>query len=285
MGNPFREQSTDLLILDTRDIVDPRVSETIRTEENLGKEPYHQFVAERLENKSKSLFVPIKQNKLLLFSRQQPKTETKDKQQITSLKQNCSVFSQLYVSCQVPNSDLDEYFRHENQFYPPALSQFGEIRLGSKSDLLVPLEKLTVLHEEAPNADLLVIDGAAIFNMLKPRGSKIFEDYFSDIFMPYIHDQLGFPQKTRCKRGKGVKRRVLQDSRVPGNWEPFLRVNDNKTELFTYLAEQLVASATGYDEQKQVITTKGIDVLCRLPKYISKLSPCTQEEADTRMML
>ncbi|CAG2249555.1 unnamed protein product [Mytilus edulis] len=162
MGNPFQEQSTDLLILDTRDIVDPRVCETIRNVENLGKEQYHQFVTERLENKSKSLHVPIKQNKLLLFSRQQPKTETKDKQQITSLKQNCSLFSQLYVSCQVRNGDLEEFFRHENQSYPPALSQFGEMRLGSKSDLLVPLERLTELHEEAPNADVLVIDGAAI---------------------------------------------------------------------------------------------------------------------------
>ncbi|CAG2217771.1 unnamed protein product [Mytilus edulis] len=252
----------------TRDIVDPRVCETIRNVENLGKEQYHQFVTERLENKSKSLHVPIKQNKLLLFSRQQPKTETKDKQQITSLKQNCSLFSQLYVSCQVRNGDLEEFFRHENQSYPPALSQFGEMRLGSKSDLLVPLERLTELHEEAPNADVLVIDGAAIINMLKPRGSKTFEDYFNDIFMPYIHDQLRFVSRldvvwdeyisnslkasTRCKRGKGVRRRVLPDSRVPGNWEAFLRVNDNKTELFIYLAEQLVASARGSDEQKQI---------------------------------
>ncbi|VDI61335.1 Hypothetical predicted protein [Mytilus galloprovincialis] len=30
MGNPFMEQSDDLLILDTRDIVDPRVAETVR---------------------------------------------------------------------------------------------------------------------------------------------------------------------------------------------------------------------------------------------------------------
>ncbi|VDI50436.1 Hypothetical predicted protein [Mytilus galloprovincialis] len=57
---------------------------------------------------------------------------------------------------------------------------------------------------------------------------------------------------TRCKRGKGVRIRVLPDSRVPGNWEACLRVNDNKTELFIYLAEQLVASARGYDEQKQI---------------------------------
>lgn len=29
------------------------------------------------------------------------------------------------------------------------------------------------------------------------------------------------------------------DYTIPGNWESFLRIDDNKTELFAYLAEQL----------------------------------------------
>lgn len=32
MGNPFEEDSLDLLVLDTRDIADPAVIETVRTE-------------------------------------------------------------------------------------------------------------------------------------------------------------------------------------------------------------------------------------------------------------
>ncbi|CAC5390623.1 unnamed protein product [Mytilus coruscus] len=176
-----------------------------------------------IERKTQDLcyHLHMKRTQLLCdINRQQPKTETKDKQKIKSLKQNCSLFSQLSVSCQVRNGDLEEFFRYKYQSYPPALSQFGEMRLGSKSDLLVPLERLTVLHEESPNADLLVIDGVTIINMLKPRG-----------------------------------------------------------------IEQRVASARGYDEQKQVITTKGSGVLCRLPKDISTLSPFTDGTADTRMML
>ena len=73
MGNPFVEESEDLLILDTRDIADARISETIRHVERLGKEQFESFVSERLEKRSKSLNVPIKQNKLLLFSCQEPK--------------------------------------------------------------------------------------------------------------------------------------------------------------------------------------------------------------------
>ena len=218
-----------------------------------------------------------------------------------SLKQNCSLFSQLYVSCQVRNGDLDEFFRHENQSYPPSLSLFGTMRLGSKSDLLVPLEKMSEKYEEAPDVDFLIIDGAAIINMLQPRGSRTFEDYFKDVFLPYIHDHLrsvdrldivwdkyrpdSLKASTRDKRGKGVRRRVLPDSRVPGNWQAFLRVDDNKTELFGYISEELKASKPDLEDQKQVINTKGEDVLSWQPKDTSRLSPCTQEEADTRMLL
>lgn len=79
------------------------------------------------------------------------------------MKQNCSLFSQLYVSCQVRNGDLVEFFKHENQAYPPSLAQFGDLRHGSKSDLLVQLEKTTESSNEAPSVDALVLDGAALF--------------------------------------------------------------------------------------------------------------------------
>ena len=48
MGNPFLEQSKDLLVLDTRDILDPSVGESVRKAEKLGEKQYHNFVEERL---------------------------------------------------------------------------------------------------------------------------------------------------------------------------------------------------------------------------------------------
>ena len=38
MGNPFTEDSTDLLVLDNGDIADPEVIESIRKVEKLGQE-------------------------------------------------------------------------------------------------------------------------------------------------------------------------------------------------------------------------------------------------------
>ena len=50
MGNPFLEHSQDLLVIDTRDIMDiMEVAETVRRIKTLGEEQYTKFVTERLE--------------------------------------------------------------------------------------------------------------------------------------------------------------------------------------------------------------------------------------------
>ena len=55
MGNPFLEQSGDLLVLDTRDIIDPNVADTVRHIEEIGKVQFQEFINERLEKKNKIL--------------------------------------------------------------------------------------------------------------------------------------------------------------------------------------------------------------------------------------
>lgn len=80
MGNPFLEESKDLLVLDTRDIVDTSVAETVRKIEELGKTQFKAFVADRLEKQTVSLFEPMKRNNLALFSSPPPsKAKSSDK--------------------------------------------------------------------------------------------------------------------------------------------------------------------------------------------------------------
>jgi hypothetical protein len=68
MGNPFLEPSKDLLVLDSRDIADPGVAQTVRTVEKIGKQQYETFVKERLDKRTMPLSEPITRNKLILFS-------------------------------------------------------------------------------------------------------------------------------------------------------------------------------------------------------------------------
>ena len=99
-------------------------------------------------------------------------------------KSDCSLFSKLYIACQTRSGDLDMFFNHENQPNPPALSVDGNLRFGSKSDLLSCLESVTDISkkQECPPVDAVVFDGAAIVQMLHLIQCKTFSDYATKVF-------------------------------------------------------------------------------------------------------
>ena len=74
---------------------------------------------------------------------------------------------------------------------------------------------------------------------------------------------------TRSKRGKGLRRRVEPSSAVPQNWQEFLRVDDNKMELFSFLA----SNVADIDTNKHLITTQGTGILCS--NHQDVVSSCT----------
>lgn len=49
---------------------------------------------------------------------------------------------------------------------------------------------LSEAQSEAPKVTNVVIDGAALVQMLKPGAAKIFEEYAHQVFIPYILGQL-----------------------------------------------------------------------------------------------
>ena len=73
----------------------------------MGQEQYDIYVGERLVNQTKSVWEPIKKNNLALFSRPPIREKTKSQLQPASLKNDCSLFSRLYVASQVRNGNLD----------------------------------------------------------------------------------------------------------------------------------------------------------------------------------
>ena len=83
---------------------------------------------------------------------------------VTELRTDCALFSQLYIVCQSCDGDLDEFFRHENQPYPPSLSQHGSLRLGTKSDLLTCFSSLceNSVDISTLTVDTYILEGAVI---------------------------------------------------------------------------------------------------------------------------
>jgi len=90
--------------------------------------------------------------------------------------------------------------------------------------------------------------------MLNPGISRTFQDYGEIVFAPYISAQLekssridlvwdvylpaSLKASTRQKRGKSMKKMVAPSTVMPKNWKDFLRVNENKTELFAFLSRK-----------------------------------------------
>lgn len=263
----------------------------------IGIDQHAQFVKERLEEHSKSINDPITKNHMSIFLRK--KQPTKQKTQLSVLKEDCSLFSRLYIACQSRDGELDQFFSHENQPWPPSIAKLGEMRSGTKSDLLGCIENMVNSQQQAPTVDVEIFDGAFVVQMLKPGDSKTFQQYIENRFLPFLSRETQTIKRfdivwdmyltnslkalTRQKRGHGVRRKVLPTSLIPGNWQSFLRVDENKNELFKLLAEQIISKHKG---DQELYCTYGEQVLCSPPRQdTDAIEPCSHEEADTRMMV
>ncbi|KAJ8414891.1 hypothetical protein AAFF_G00024140 [Aldrovandia affinis] len=183
MGNPFQEESRDLLSLDTKDIAHHTAAELIGTHLEKCKVRFQEFM-KGLEGEEESTFYePIKKNRVDFF-RQVPASVDSSKQKV--LKEDCQLFSKLFISCQSRECDLKEFFRHENQSHPAALSDGGKLHTCQKSHLTTILESQVTTPEAEPDADTIIIDGAALVNSLPPRSSKTFEEYAMLDVLPTI---------------------------------------------------------------------------------------------------
>ena len=135
LGNPLEEDSQDLLVLDTKEIADPAVIETVRNAKQIGQDQFEAFSKECIVDRTKSIEEAIHRNKLPLFATKREPKIPKGNQQVKSLKNDVALFARLYIGCQTRDGNLEEFFRLENQKCPPALSDGGRLYLGSKSDL------------------------------------------------------------------------------------------------------------------------------------------------------
>ena len=63
--------------------------------------------------------------------------------------------------------------------------------MGTMTDLLQCLESSFVSEpQNTPEVDAIILDGAAIVQMLNPGTAKVFQDYADLVFEPYIYTRL-----------------------------------------------------------------------------------------------
>ena len=97
-----------------------------------------------------------KSNRIIssILSRPHVWDKSRAKQQFSSVRNDCSLFSRLYISCQTHKGDLDKFFAHENQAPPPSPSNIGKLRLRNKSDVVSCLEELVRTSKGDDFADI-----------------------------------------------------------------------------------------------------------------------------------
>ena len=304
-GNPFKEDSKELFTLDTKVIMPENVIQMMRGAEELGQSQYETFASEHLDQTTDKFYETIHRNNIKIFKSAPHKPQSKARGKISCLQADRELFSRLYISCQSHEGDLEDFFSHENQPWPPALADCNQMRQTNKSELLAVLEKVAPRLADTPNTDTKIIDGAALVHLLDPKKSwqpivvKTYQHYADKVFLPYLQRELQSCQRldvvwdiytdnslkayTRQCRGSGDALKVEGTTSLPGNWGNFLRVNSNKTGLFTFLANEIAAAENL--KHKLVITTRGEEVLSNRETDVDGLQPCSHEESDTRMML
>ncbi|KAG0729409.1 hypothetical protein GWK47_030372 [Chionoecetes opilio] len=131
MGNPFEDDSNDLISLESKETLPSSVRETVMHIKKIGKTQYQTFIEERLEKQEKAIDDVISQNKLPLFNSPKQVDNSKVKGMVAELKNDCHLFSRLYIASQRRERDLDNFFCHENQAFPPAITNNGKMRKGA----------------------------------------------------------------------------------------------------------------------------------------------------------
>ena len=268
MGNPFLDDCTELLVLNTRNCASEEVVKTVKNINDIGLSQYKAYVRDVVESRKTPIHQPIKRNSLPLFKRQK-KRDSKSKKQFSNLKSDLNLFSHLYIASTFRGGDLDEFFSHENHPWPPSISDNGKLRLPTKkSDLLNLLEVET--SEPPSYFDAKLIDGAAAVHFLSSRNVSTFADYGESVFNTYIKKGLltcnridivwdvynaeSLKNCTREKRGQGTRLKVSGHTKLPRNFQDFLRDAMNKQELFGFLTSCVSSISTA----KVICVTSGM---------------------------
>ena len=105
---------------------------------------------------------------------------------------------------------------------------------------------ICILKSFKPTTDVIILYGAAVVNILKPTGCKIFGGYAEKIFTSYVKTEFlqtcridivwdtyeenslkSQTRETRCT-GATLRRKVENCTPITSKWSEFLRVSEKK---------------------------------------------------------
>ena len=119
VGNPFDNDSNDLIDLETKIVVPETIAQNLYKLEYVGEKQFRDFFEQRAWKRSVPLSDTISKNELSLFKTVRSYSASKKDEQLNTA---ISLFPRLFIACQTPESDLGNFFAHGNQPNLPSLS-------------------------------------------------------------------------------------------------------------------------------------------------------------------
>jgi hypothetical protein len=109
-GNPFEEDSDDLVMLDNKLCESAAAAVSVCMVESIRQEQYNNFRESVLESNDTLLTSPIKQNNSLLFHQKKTQNKTAIKQKMQHFKHHAELYGQAFVALDSRAGDLNEFF-------------------------------------------------------------------------------------------------------------------------------------------------------------------------------
>src|SRR6218665_1160002 len=98
-----------------------------------------------------------------------------------------------------------------------------------------------------------------------------------------VYKENSLKMYTRLIRGKGSRRKVTSQGKMPKSWPNFLQNEDNKKELYPFLADSLKEA----DPQNLVFVSKEDGAIANVDacSHLTMKLSCNHEEADTQLFV
>ncbi|KAL7395746.1 hypothetical protein ABVT39_022389 [Epinephelus coioides] len=226
MGNPFMEDSGDLLDLDESIVMPPYVGDRVKEVKNIGMKRYTEFVDKQVRSQEEAFTAPIPLTRL----KKAPLSQQCNKSEVVVVKNQQAKVTQLLLAVHSGRKIDERVFSHESSPHPPSLTRKGKMYHGNKSEILdciVPRD----FDNHRPVTTPDVLDVAVLVQMLHPGSAVTIGQYFTDVFAPYIlfwferndrvdivwdmYSKTSLKSGTREHRGAGARRNSWQLGFLP----------------------------------------------------------------------
>lgn len=309
MMNPFENPPEGLANLSSGVTASAKVSADLLTAKEKGEAALTNFLEERLLTKNVDFYAPIKAMKLQTFSTAAKKSS---KSLESKNKGNETLFRNLLVLGQKRKVDMKDTLSYSlGTVSFPLASSDGTLAKTNKAALvqvIEPKDTAQIITTTVPQNGTLVIDGMALIQGLRKTEIPATFDELAILLLKkveqlasrfhcqrvdfvtdrYFDHSIKGMERDRRLASHGVQRIQIfcKSQKTPLQWQKFLSLGSNKTELVEFLFNSWKDLYSGpFDlfvahENKCHLLSKHHSAAIEIQEL-----DCDHEEADTRMFL